>query len=135
MGDRDSGLEHADLAAFDALGDFNFAFAREQRHGSHLAQIHADGIVGFFESSGGEVELDVFALFRFLELFVEGRDFGAFENVDPLRTDRGQQIVKVFRTVHVVRDKIVDLVIRQVSLFLACIDQLFNVVVLVVKSQ
>ena len=32
------------------------------------------------------------------------------------------------------RDKVVDLVIGQISLFLACFDQLFNVVVLVIKS-
>jgi hypothetical protein len=36
---------------------------------------------------------------------------------------------------HVVRDKVVDLVIGQISLLFTCVDQLFNVVVLVVKSQ
>ena len=46
-------LQYAVLAALDALGDFDFAFARKQRHGSHLAQIHADGIIGFFQSAGG----------------------------------------------------------------------------------
>ena len=56
-------LQHAQLAALDALGDFNFAFAREQRHGSHLAQVHADGVVGFFQRAGGEVEFDVLPFF------------------------------------------------------------------------
>ncbi len=46
-------LQNAVLAALDSLGDFNFAFAGEQRDGSHLAQIHADGIIGFFQSAGG----------------------------------------------------------------------------------
>ena len=46
-------LQDAVLPPLDALGDFDFAFAREQRHGSHLAQIHADGIIGFFQSAGG----------------------------------------------------------------------------------
>ena len=59
------GLHHAHLAALDALGDFDFALAREQRHGAHLAQVHADGVVGFFECARGQVELDVFALFAF----------------------------------------------------------------------
>src|SRR5437868_7952389 len=36
---------------------------------------------------------------------------------------------------HIVRDKVVDLVIGQISLFLACFDQLFYIVVLVIKSQ
>ena len=130
-------LEHADLAALDALGDFHFAFAREQRHGSHLAQIHADGIVGFFQSAGGEVEFDVLAFFGFVEFFIErgGRQLGAFQHVDALRTNGGQQIVQVFGTVHVMRDEVVDLVIGEISLLFACIDQLFNVVELVVKSQ
>ena len=99
-------LEHADLAALDALGDFDFAFAREQGDGSHLAQIHADGVVGFFESAGSEVEFNVLALFAFFELLIErgGRQFGAFEHVDALRADRREQVVEVVGTDHVLRD-------------------------------
>ncbi len=36
------------LAALDAARDFHFAIAREQRHGAHLAQVHADGVVDLF---------------------------------------------------------------------------------------
>ena len=43
------GLHHHELAALDALGDSDFALARQQRHGAHLAQIHAHGIVRFFQ--------------------------------------------------------------------------------------
>src|SRR5579862_746932 len=131
-------LEHTDLTAFNALGDFHFAFAREQGHGSHLAQIHADGIVGFFQSSGSEVEFDVLPFFVIFEFFIEsssGRQFGAFQDVDALRANRSQQIVEVFGTVHVMRYEVIDLVIREISLLFACIDQLFYVVVLVIKSQ
>ena len=46
-------LQNAVLPTLDPLGDFYFAFAREQGNSSHLTQIHADGIVGFFQSSGG----------------------------------------------------------------------------------
>ena len=93
-------LEHAQLAALDALGDFHFAFAREQGHGSHLAQVHADGIVGFFQRAGSEVEFDVLALFAFFEFLIErgGRQFRAFQHVDALRADRSQQVVQVFGT-------------------------------------
>ena len=56
-------LEHAQLATLDALGDFNFAFAGKQRNGAHLAQVHADGIVGFFQRARREVEFNVFAGF------------------------------------------------------------------------
>ena len=138
MGERESALSTRSLSALDALGDFNFAFAREQRHGSHLAQVHADGIVGFFESAGGEVEFDVLPFFAVFEAFLIescGRQLGAFQNIDALRTDGGQQIVKVFGTVHVMRYEVIDLVIREISLLFSCVDQLFDVVELVVKSQ
>ena len=131
-------FQHPQLPALDALGDFHFAFARKQRHSSHLAQIHADGVVGFFESAGREVEFDVLAGFSFFfELLIErgGGKFGSLQHVDSLRTNGGQQIVQVLGRMHVVRDKVVDLVIGQISLLFTCVDQLFDVVVLVVKSQ
>src|ERR1019366_4869799 len=40
-----------------------------------------------------------------------------------------------FRRVHIVRDEVVDLIIGQISLLFACVDQLFYVVVLVFKCQ
>ncbi len=58
-----NGLEHAQLAALNALGDFHFAFAREQRNGAHFAQVHAHRVVGFFECPRRQIKLDVFALF------------------------------------------------------------------------
>ncbi len=138
--DRRAGkrLQHSQLPALDALGDFNFAFARKQRNSPHLAQIHADGVVGFFESAGREVEFDILAGFSFFfELFIErgGGKLGSLQHIDSLRTNGGQQIVQVLGRMHVVRDKVVDLVIGQISLLFTCVDQLFNVVVLVVKSQ
>ncbi len=131
-------FQHAQLPALDALGDFYFAFAREQRNSSHLAQIHADGVVGFFQSAGSEVEFDVLADFSFFfEFLVErgGGKFRSLEHIDALRTNGGQQIVQVLGRMHVVRDKVVDLVIGQISLLFTCVDQLFDIVVLVVKSQ
>src|SRR5580700_1920388 len=99
-------LEHAQLAALDALGDFYFAFARKQGNGSHLAQIHADGIVGLFESAGSEVEFNVLALFALFELLIErgGRQLGAFEHINALCADRGEQVVEIVGTDHVLRD-------------------------------
>ena len=130
-------LQNADLPALDPLGDFNFAFAGEQRNGPHLAQVHADGVVGFFEGAGSEVEFDVFAGFVFVELLVErgGGKLRPLEHIDALRANGGQQIVQVLRRMHIVRDKIVHLVVGEISLLFTCIDQLFNIVVLVIKSQ
>src|SRR5262249_62284004 len=53
-GDR---LDDRELAAFDALGDGDLAFAREQRDRAHLAEVHADRVVGLVESARGEIEL------------------------------------------------------------------------------
>src|SRR5439155_25763323 len=59
------------LAALDALGDLDFAFPREQRYRAHLAQIHADGIVGLLTNAWRQLQVEDFlALF---ELFVELR--------------------------------------------------------------
>ena len=47
-GARDGAHDH-ELAALDAFGDGDFAFARKQRNRAHFAQVHAHRIVGFFE--------------------------------------------------------------------------------------
>ena len=125
------------MTALNAFGDFHFAFPREQRHSSHLAQIHADRIVSFFQGSGGQVEFNVLAFLGFIEFFIERRrrELGPFQHIDALRTNGGQQIVKVFGTMHVMRDQIVYLIVGEISLLFACVDQLFDIVELVVKSQ
>ena len=94
------------MSALDALGNFNFAFTRKQRDRSHLAQIHADGIISFFQGAWGEIEFDVLANFIFVKLFIErrGGKLGSLQHIDSLRTNGGKQIVQVFRRVHIVRD-------------------------------
>ncbi len=76
-------LQHAHLPALDALGDLHFAFARQQRHGAHLAQIHAHRVVGFLQRARRQIQLDVFALFQ-LKILVAGK-FGSVEQVNALR--------------------------------------------------
>src|SRR3982750_2662257 len=44
--------DHRLAAGLDALCDGDFAFARQQLHRTHLAQIHADGIVGALAGLG-----------------------------------------------------------------------------------
>ena len=44
--------DHRLAAGLDALGDRDFAFARQQLDRAHLAQIHADGIVGALAGLG-----------------------------------------------------------------------------------
>ena len=44
--------DHGFAAGFDALGDRDFAFARQQLNRAHFAQVHADGVVGAFGRFG-----------------------------------------------------------------------------------
>ncbi len=63
------GFAHGGLAALDALGEFDFAFAREQRHRSHFAQVHAHRIVGLVVEFLYEIEFA--GLFGFFSFFIE----------------------------------------------------------------
>ena len=84
-----NGFEHAHLAALDTLGDFDFAFAREQRDGAHFAQVHAHGVVGFFQRARRQIQLDVFAFLQ-LKILVAG-ELGSVQQVDALTADGGHQ--------------------------------------------
>src|SRR5262249_42466767 len=130
-------LQNAKLSALDSLRNLNFTFTGKQGNGSHLAQIHADGIVGFFQSAGSKVEFYVLAGLDVFEFVLE---IGAWhlrsvEDVDTLRSNRSKQIIQIIRRMDVVGNEIVDLPVGEVPLLLACVDQFLNVVEFVVKRQ
>src|SRR5690348_3163913 len=131
------GLEHPVLPALDALGDFHFAFAGEQRNGAHFAQIHAHRVVGLLQGARRQVELDVLTHLHVVGLVqTGGRHFGGtLKNINALRADGGQQVIQILGRVDVMRNQVVHLTVGEVSLFLAHIYQLFDVVKLVFKSQ
>jgi hypothetical protein len=56
-------LDDGELAALDALGDLDLAFAREQRDGAHLAEVHPDRIVRLVERAGRQIELELLGAF------------------------------------------------------------------------
>jgi hypothetical protein len=128
-------LQHAELAALDALGDFNFAFARQQGNRPHLAQVHADRVVGFFQSAGREVEFHILAGFDLLRISCRARHLSGPSSTSmpcvPMVVSRSSRSSGV----HIVRDQVVHLVVGEISLLFTHIDQLFDVVVLVFKSQ
>ncbi len=103
-------------------------------HGAHLAQIHADGIVGLLQRARREVQFHVLAGFDFVELLVAPH-LRAFEHINALRADGGQQVLEVVGRMHVVRDQVVHLVVGEIALLFTHIDQFFDIVVLVFKSQ
>ncbi len=49
VGEARDRLHHGHQAAFDALGDFDFAFAGQQFHRAHFAHVHAHGVGGAAE--------------------------------------------------------------------------------------
>ena len=138
-------FQHEQLAALDALGDGYFAFAREQRNGAHFAQVHANGVVGFFERAGSEIE---FAVFRGAALFLHWlggiggirsgkRSFGArqvFVHINAVALEGREQIVNFFRGMNLGRQDIVHLIVEQVAALLAHGDELTYLVVLFLKS-
>src|SRR5664280_1665544 len=130
-------FEYTQLPALDALGDLDFAFAGEQRDRAHLTQVHANRVVGFFQSARRKVEFNVLARFQFgIELLIErAGELRTFEHINALRADGGQQILEVIGRMQVVRDKVVDLVVSEVALFFSRVDQFFDVGELIFKSQ
>ena len=129
-------LQHQQLSAFNALGDGHFAFARQQRHRAHLAQIHAHWIVGLLERPRSQIQFAIFRSSRF-RVFrrlrgIAGirrgqRHFRArqvFIHINPIALKRREQIVNFFRGVHLGRQNIVHLIVEQVTAFLAHGDEL-----------
>ena len=130
------GLHDAELAALDALGDFDFALAGKQRNGAHLAQIHADGVVGLFERSGRQVELYVVGLFAGLGLVlvaVAAELAFAVEDIDALGVDGGEQIIEIVGGGDITGQEVVDLAIGEISLLFPGVDELVYVVFVLVN--
>ena len=124
------GLEDAHLAALDALGDLDLALAGEQGNRAHLAQVHADRVVGLLQGSGRQVQFDVLAVFQVEVLVAE---LGAVQQVNALGADGGDQVVQIFgRRTHLIRQHVVDVAVGEVALFLAHFDQSVDVVIVVV---
>ncbi len=130
------GLHDAQLAALDALGDFDFALAGEQGNGAHLAEVHADGVVGLLEGSGREVELYVVGLFAGfgLVLVAVACELGfAGEDVDALRVDGGEKVIEIVGCGDVTGEEVVDLAVGEIPLFFPGVDELVYVVFVLVN--
>ena len=125
-------LDDGQLAPFDAARNFHFTFAREERHGAHLAQVHADGVVGLVQRSGREIELEFFRPFsravdrlvvpHVLLVGVDDLDAGTAEGVE--------QVIELVGRGDLRGQEFVHLVVEQVTLLLADVDELPYLVVL-----
>ncbi len=119
------------MAALDALGNFNFAFAREQRNRAHLAQIHADRVISFFQRAGREIEFHILAGFNVCVELLVTWDLGPFEHIDALRADGGQQVFDVVGRLNIVGNQVIHLVVSEITFLFSHIDQFFDIVVLI----
>ena len=132
-------LDDGQLAALDALGDLDLALAREQRHGAHLAQVHADGVVGLVERARREIELRLVAgaaavgalaeelVLAILLLRVDDFDAGVAEGAE--------QVVQLLGRGDVSGQQLVDFLVEQVALLLAHGDELPYFVVFLFDRQ
>ena len=107
-------LDDGELAALDALGDLDFALAREQRDGAHLAQVHADRIVGLVERARREVELELLGPFaRAVEQLLLAVGLLGIDHLDAGAAERAEQVVQLVRRGDVGRQQLIDLVVSR----------------------
>ena len=132
-GDR---LDDRELAALDALGDLDFALAGEEGHRAHLAQVHADRVVGLVERAGRQVELELLGPFAgAVEQLVFAILLFGIDDFDAGAAERAEQIVELVRRRDVGGQQLIDLVVEQVSLFLADGDELLHFIVFFFDRQ
>ena len=136
--DRDRGaqhhLQHAPVAVFDALGDLDLAFAREQRDRTHLAQVHPHRIagggiaVGVFLLLGlplrREIRVGFVRFVGFVRVRVADLDLRRrIDDLDAFVRERRQPVVHALGGHDVLRHVLVDLLVGQEALGLADRDQ------------
>ncbi len=110
-------LDDRELALLDALRDRHLALAGEQRHRAHLAQVHADRVVGLVERARREVEVALLAALA-LQLVVAVGLLGV-DDLDAGAAERAEQIVQLLGRRDVGGQQLVDLVVEEVALLLA----------------
>ena len=127
--------DHVLEAILDPLGDFDFAFAREEFDRAHFAHVHAYRV-------GGAAELGVERRCRgfggfFVDVVGGGRGRGfrhqqrfgvrrLVVDLDPHVVDHGDDALDLFGVEDVVGQVVVDLGVRQVAALLAEHDQIFQ---------
>ena len=139
------------LALFDALGDVDFALSVEELDRAHLAQVHADGIVGLVDDAAGgrdDVGLHFLALidFFFFDRAVDrhralaggGRELllGVFNDVDAEVGEADVDLVELLgKACDFLRENFVDLVVEEESFFLPQSDELLDLDVFFFDAQ
>ena len=109
----------AQLPALNPLGDFNLALASEQRNGTHLAQIHAHGVVCLLQRTGREIKFYILRLFAGLRLVFVAVAPLIPTQLNTLRVDRRQQVIQVIGRGDIAGQQVINLAKGEVTLLLA----------------
>jgi hypothetical protein len=125
-------LHHGHQAAFDALGDLDLAFPRQQLHRAHLAHVHAHRVGGAAEFAVHRAQRGFCGFLGFFFGGAGGRAVGQDEGfrIRRLFVHRHTQVVQGgddgfhgFRVDELVGQMVGDLAVRQVAARLAQLDQ------------
>ena len=107
-----------------------------ERDRAHLAQVHANGVVGLVERARREVELEFFCpLARPVEQLVFAVGLLGIDDLDARAAERAEQIVQFVRRRDVSGQELVDFVVEQIALFFADGDELPHLVVFFFNRQ
>src|SRR3954453_12743490 len=132
--------DHRLAAGLDALGDGDLAFARQQLHRAHFAQIHAHGVVGTLGrllglGLGRDLLLDFDQIAAFalgllvgllaLLLAFLGRFLG-FDDVDAHLAEHGENVLDLLGIDLLGGQARIDLVMGDVAAFLGGADELLD---------
>ena len=104
----------------DALGDFDFLLARQQGHLAHLLQIHPHGIIENIQAAF------VLLLFLLRLGLLDAIHFGLVHDLDLEIAELDVNLVQVVGRNDVVRQRIVDVAVSEVTLLLREAQQFFD---------
>ena len=105
-------------------------------HRAHLAQVHADRVVGLVERAGRQIELELLrTLAGAVEQLVVAVRLLRVDDLDPRTAEGAEQVVELVRRRDVGGEQLVDLVVEQVALFLADGDELPHFIVFFFDRQ
>ena len=129
-------LEDQPLPSLDPLGELDLALACQQRHRPHLAQIHPGRVVGLVDRARRQIQLDVVHSFATpVVLLVRPVRLFRADDLDAGVAEGGEQLRQRVGRGDVGREQLVHLVIEQVPLLLAELDELPDFVVCFFERQ
>ena len=127
--------DHRLAAGLDAFGDRDFAFARQQFHRAHLAQIHADGIVGALAGLGlldfgdgllRDLDKLVVGVVGLVFLFLVGVGLFGFRDVDAHVREHRHDVLDLFGRGGVGGQHFVELIEGHEAALLGLLDHLLD---------